>query len=328
MQRANFLKQNWNNYKQRLDGTILRGRAPCPACSKTLPLARCEECEMKSTTKIWLGVGLFVTGGAAALLGTARAAPADLVRDHYCGGGATETHTHWIPAQHSMPPAGEAGEAGVPADLPPDFQFALTLALIRGHLLVGDELVKAGNWDAALPHFLHPTEELYGGIKDKLADYNTPSFDEALAKLAAVVKEKRSADYPAAMTTVSDALAAGDAGLTAREPDWPSFTVATAIMALKAAAGEYGGAIVKGRIAKPVEYQDSRGFVWQAERMVESVANELVRKDEGSLKAVRAGFARLKKAWPAPVPPKVPVKNVTAVTNDVANIQRAAGKLM
>ena len=64
----------------------------------------------------------------------------------------------------------------VPADLPPDFQFALTLALIRGHLLVGDELVKAGQWDAAMPHFLHPTEELYGGIKDKVADYNTPAL--------------------------------------------------------------------------------------------------------------------------------------------------------
>ena len=35
-----------------------------------------------------------------------------------------------------------------------------------------------------MPHFLHPTEELYGGIKDKVADYKTPAFDSALLKLA------------------------------------------------------------------------------------------------------------------------------------------------
>ena len=237
-------------------------------------------------------------------------------------------NTHWILAQHNMPAGGEAGEAGVPADLPPDFQFALTLALIRGHLLVGDELVKAGQWDAAMPHFLHPTEELYGGIKDKVADYNTPAFDSALLKLADTVKQKNSADYATALQPVMEALAAGDTGLKAKEKDWPSFVVATAIMALKAAANEYEGAIVKGRIAKPVEYQDSRGFVWQAERMIDSAAIELGRKDAGALKTVQSRLAQLKKIWPAPVPPKTPVKSAAAVAADVAAIQRASGKLM
>ncbi len=284
---------------------------------------------MKSTAKVWLGVGLFVTGSAAALpQAKAPAAPVDLAHGRGFEGHTQQAPAPWILAQHSMPAGGEAGEAGVPADLPPDFQLALTLALIRGHLLVGDELVKAGKWDEALPHFLHPTEELYGGIKDKLSDYKMPPFDAALVKLADVVKSKRSADYASAMQAVADALAPGDAALKARQPDWPSFMVATAIMTLKAATSEYGEAIVKGRIAKPVEYQDSRGFVWQAERMIESVASELARKDDSALKAVRAGFARLKKVWPAPVPPKVPVKSAATVINDVASIQRAAGKLM
>jgi hypothetical protein len=286
---------------------------------------------MKSTTKIWLGVGLFVTGSATALpQGTAPAATSVVPRDHGLQGDAVRepVGSHWILAQHNMPAGGEAGEAGVPADLPPDFQFALTLALIRGHLLVGDKLVKAGQWDAALPHFLHPTEELYGGIKDKVATYNTPPFDGALLKLADAVKQKNSADYAAALQPVTDALAAGDAGLRAREKDWPSFVMATAIMALKAAAGEYGGAIVKGRIAKPVEYQDSRGFVWQAERMIDGVASELGRKDASALKAVQSRLGQLKKVWPAPVPPKVPVKSAAAVTADVGAIQRAAAKLM
>ena len=284
---------------------------------------------MKSTAKVWLGVGLFVSGSAAALPhAPACAAPVDLAHGRDLHGHAQQAQAPWVLVQHNMPSGGEAGEAGVPADLPPDFQFALTLALIRGHLLVGDELVKAGKWDEALPHFLHPTEELYGGIKDKLEDYKTPPFDAALMKLADVVKDKRSADYASAIHAVTEALAPGDVALKAREPDWPSFVVATAIMTLKAVTGEYGGAIVKGRIAKPVEYQDSRGFVWQAERMIESVANELSRKDDNTLKVVRVGFATLKKAWPTPVPPKVPVNSAAAVIRNVSAIQRAAGKLM
>ena len=44
----------------------------------------------------------------------------------------------------------------------PISHFALRIALMRGHLLVGDELVKQQQWNAALPHFLHPSEEIYG----------------------------------------------------------------------------------------------------------------------------------------------------------------------
>ncbi|PWT86280.1 MAG: hypothetical protein C5B56_12690 [Proteobacteria bacterium] len=282
---------------------------------------------MKSTSKIWLGVGLFVTGAAAA---APPAAANDLQRDHGLLTAQPSAHPQWILMQHNAhgSEGGEAGEAGVPADLPPDFQFALTLALIRGHLLVGDELVNAGQWDGALPHFLHPTEELYDGIKEKVTNYNTPPFADALLKLADVVKAKRSADYPAAVAAVASALAAGDAGLKAREADWPSFMVATAVMALKSAAGEYGEAIVKGRIAKPVEYQDSRGFVWHAEQMIESVAPELERKDPSALKSLRASFAQLKKIWPSPMPPKTPVKTAAAMAADVTAIQRSAAKLM
>jgi hypothetical protein len=287
---------------------------------------------MKSQTKIWLGVGLFVTGSAAAWppgpASTATIAPAPHAPSSELMPGVAQRGAPWILVQHSMPAGGEAGEAGVPADLPPDFQFALTLALIRGHLLVGDELVRAGKWDAALPHFLHPTEELYGGIKDKVAGYYTPAFDTALLKLADVVKDKNSVAYTNALQAVTAPLAAGDAGLKMKQSDWPSFIVATAIMALKAAISEYGEAIVNGHIAKPVEYQDSRGFVWQAERMIDGVAPDLTRKDAAALKAVRAGFVPLKKAWPAATPPRVPVQSAAAVAEEVAAIQRAAAKLM
>ena len=92
---------------------------------------------------------------------------------------------------------------------------------------------------------------------------------------------------------MTGALDAGDAGVKAKEADWPSFVVATAIMALKAAISEYEEAIVKGQIAKPVEYQDSRGFVWQAERMIDSVGQRLGSQGSGSaeIRARRLGAA-------------------------------------
>ena len=284
---------------------------------------------MKSRTKIWIGVGAFVVAGAGA--GEAAEAPSlDRLRmqsgpsDVALSAPLRLAEMKQMKHEHGE----EGGEKGN-ANLPPDLDFALKIALIRGHLLVGDQLVKENQWAAALPHFLHPGEELYGPIRGKLKDYKTPPFAAALKTLANVVKGKKGgADYDNAVKAVNDALAAADAGLKEKQKDWTSFTVETALEALKSATGEYEEAIVKGRIAKPVEYQDARGFVWQAEAMIEAIAPALEQKDKDALAAVRSGFVELKKAWPTAMAPKVPVKDHAAVLADVSRIELAAGKLM
>jgi len=312
---------------------------------------------MKTKTKIWLGVGAFVVAGsgaagaldtrAATLLdGTALAtanrdanpprAAGPVLAQHRHGGEGGERvaraskGTKAKSRQGGEGGEGEAGEAGAAATkLAPDLDFAVRIAQIRGHLLVGDELVKHGQWNAAYPHFRHPTEELYGPIRGKLKDYKTPPFEAALKVLANVVKSKRAGDdYDRALKAVNDALDAADRGLKDRQANWDAFTVETALEVLKSATGEYQEAIVKGRIAKPVEYQDARGFVWQAERMIDAVAPTLEKKDADALNQVRGVFADLKKAWPAPMPPTAPVKDYGAVLGDVSRIELAAGKLM
>ena len=55
---------------------------------------------------------------------------------------------------------------------------------------------------------------------------------------------------------------------------------------------------MKGRIAKPVEYQDARGFVWQAEKMIESDRAGAGEEGRGRAQAGARGLAELKKAWP------------------------------
>src|SRR5882724_7815040 len=280
---------------------------------------------MKSRTKIWLGVGAFVVAGAgvtgaataqtvdplrmsdtASDLAIARAlAPAaDFSAAKKQGGehGEHGAKTNVKANAKGKKQGGEGGEGGEEggakggAQLPPDLDFALKIAQIRGHLLVGDELVKQGQWAAALPHFLHPSEELYGPIRGRLKDYQTPQFSSALKLLSDAVKAKKGGeDYDKALKAVEDALAAADAGLKSKQPNWDSFAVETALELLKSSTTEYQQAIVKGRIAKPVEYQDSRGFVWQSEKMIESVAPALEKKSADALKAVRDGFAELKK---------------------------------
>src|SRR4029453_154793 len=110
--------------------------------------------------------------------------------------------------------------------------------------------------------------------------------------------------------------------------DWAGFVTAAAGETVKAAAGEYQQAIVGGRIAQPVEYQDARGSIFHAERLIESVAPDLEKKDAAALRAVRAGFAELKKAFPAPMPPRAPVKEHGALLADVSRSGRAAGRLV
>jgi hypothetical protein len=296
-----------------------------------------QDVVMKSKNKIWFGAGAFVIAGTATsgVMGPlAEAAPSGIRADARPGffrspQGGVLLAQH---SEHGKPGAGEAGEAGESsgiANLPSELAFATRIALLRGHLLVGDELVKQQQWNAALPHFLHPTEELYSDLKDTLADYKVAPFDGALKALADVVRgRKGAADYARAQKLVNGSLADADRAMQGRTGDWPGLVVEAAIETLKVAGAEYKAAIVDGRIAKPVGYQDARGFVWQAERMIGSVSDTLEKKNPEALASVRTGLAELKKAFPSPMPPRAPVKNPADVLADIARIELAANKLM
>jgi hypothetical protein len=289
---------------------------------------------MQTRHKIWLGVGVFVIAGVGASGAAGRAADGSAM-DHDppdLAGAAPTARSAFVLAQHHVPNADEGGEEGGErgtAALAPELAFAVRIALLRGHLLVGDELVVQQQWSAALPHFLHPGEEIYNDIRDQLADHRVPAFDASLATLSRIVKARKGGvDYDNAMTAVSKALTAADVAMKAKQQDWAGFTLRAAIETLKAAAGEYQAAIVGGKIAKPVEYQDARGFILQAERMIESVAPDLQGKDAAGFDRVRAGLAELKKVFPSPLPPRIPVRDQGAVLGEISRIELAAGGMM
>jgi hypothetical protein len=241
-------------------------------------------------------------------------------------------HSHGAPAQAT--PAGDGGEGGegaanaeADARLEPSLRFYRDIQLVRGHLLVGDELIKAGRWADALPHFLHPVEELYDHLAPQLKEMKLKPFLQQLKSLAQTVKAKSQAAYDAALKATDARLDPIDAHMKAAKTDWMPFAVETALETLRTAHGEYSQSIEGGKFAKAVEYQDSRGFVWQAERLIASVGGELDAKHPDAAKKLHAELAVLKSAWPAVLPPAAPVLDPSQVAGTISKIELALGSV-
>jgi hypothetical protein len=274
----------------------------------------------KLTRKLWVGIGAATIAGAS------------------FAGGVAAQDTHKGHQRAQPPAAGDTdaatktpdpgGEAYLTDGGPRDtrIRFYRDIALMRGHLLVGGQLIELGLWDEALPHFLHPTEELYGVMEKYIKMHNIRPFRHELQALAQAVKARRKGAYEQALKVVDQRLEGALA--VARKFMTPllGFTAKSAAEVLKVALSEYETSIEHGRFAKPVEYQDSRGFVWQAERMIEGAAAELAKADAGALATIRRALAELKTAWPAPMPPEKPILEPGKLSALISDIELHASR--
>jgi hypothetical protein len=273
----------------------------------------------KLSRKLWIGIGAVSIAGAP--LSTAVRAQ-------------TPAHTGHQPANSQEPAAAsatpaEGGEAYLTDGGPRDtrIRFYRDIALMRGHLLVGDQLIAKELWDEALPHFLHPTEELYGQLEKYIKLHKITPFARDLQALAQAVKAKRKGAYEQRVKVVEQRLTAAlDVAKRFMTPPLRTFTVKTAVEVLHAAQSEYESSIEDGKFIKPVEYQDSRGFVWQSERMLGAIASELEGIDAVGLAKVRSDFERLKTAWPDAVPPAQPLLAVGEISALVSDIELHVAK--
>lgn len=256
------------------------------------------------TRKIWTSLGvvsavsMVVTVPSVAQHGSHGAAPAPAVKD----GAPVAT------AGMTRPQSGETYLTdGGPRD--PRIRIYRDIALMRGHILVGTELVNADRWDDALPHFLHPTEELYGAMERYIKLHKVTPFDKQLKALAQAVKAKNKPAFQQAAKLVearlSNALTSFRRFMTVQP--FTSYTMRTVAETLKVAKAEYAQAVEDGRITKPVEYQDSRGFVWHAEQLILAHQKDLAKVDAARLSEVRRQLTALKAAWPNALPPEKPV---------------------
>src|SRR3954447_3592323 len=155
--------------------------------------------------KVWVGLGtaVLVTSQVAAHE-EALPAPDAAVRVDRSGsslkvaqgpGGHGAVHIARAGGEGGEADEGGAAQKDYDAKMPPALRFYRDIELIRGHLLVGDELVRAGRWAEALPHFLHPSEEIYGKIRNDLKTCEVAPFLSALKALAQTVKAKNEAAY-------------------------------------------------------------------------------------------------------------------------------------
>lgn len=235
------------------------------------------------------------------------------------------------PAQ-AVVPAPAKPESGtavkIPTALPADVAFGRFIALIRGHLLTGEQLVKQRDWRDAHPHFMFPLEEIYGVIREDLRGYKTPPFDGALKALARTVGARNPRQFPKAFEKVQGALAAADADLKRRQADWPRFELTVAVEVVKTAAEEYEDATAKDRIVHAVGYRTARGFILQADRMVESVAGDLAAKNADALRDLRDGMSQLKQAFASVDAPRRPPIDEAALNGIVSRIELAGGRLI
>ena len=153
------------------------------------------------------------------------------------------------------PPAEETSAVEISAELS-DVAYLVRLGLMRGHLLVSNELYELGALDAARTHSKHPADELYAGMGNEFAARGTTGFGAELAAHA----EAAEGDDAAA---VGDAYAALTAAIdTSEAAVSPSTTMIAEVVVelLREAAREYAIGIVDGRLANAHEYQDAYGF--------------------------------------------------------------------
>jgi hypothetical protein len=251
--------------------------------------------------RLWIGIGTATLAGAVASGAVAQEAKHPGHKEH---ANTSE------PGSPNMLAAPQAGEAYLTDGGPRDTRIRIyrDIALMRGHLRVGDELIREDRWEDALVHFLHPTEELYGVMERYIKLHGVTPFDRELKAQAEAVKAKRMGAYEQNKKVVQRRLTAAlEKFKTFMTPPISSFTVRSANEVLKVAGMEYEAAIEDGRFVNLMEYQDARGFVWTAEDMYAEVTKNLEKIDPAPLKEIRELISKMKTAFPAPMPPAEPI---------------------
>jgi hypothetical protein len=204
-------------------------------------------------------------------------------------------------------------------------EFLFKLGLLEGHLVIGKALLDIDQPRAALPHFGHPVRELYDDIHEALPARGVADFDTDLIALEAMVAAKpkdpaTNAKFAAVMGIVAAARASVPEALRDAEP----FMLGVLGDIMETASEDYSEAIERGRIEKPVEYHDSRGYLlYAASEMTRLEAMPALRGD-ARLQAFRGELAKAQAIVGPLLPPERPLKSVAQFKAIVANAKTIA----
>ena len=270
--------------------------------------------KQSKTVELFLALGLATALGACNTPSTSSGEGSGAVSE-----ATPAATTHAGGESHAQ--GGEGGEGGSTSGNA-DVDYMVTLGLMKGHLLVAEELREQGNYEEAEPHMSHPVDELYGSVEGQLSERNVPEFKSTLVELQDLAKSapdrpQTTTAFNAAEKSIDDAIAA----LPAEQRQSPEFVVATIQQMLTTAADEYEAAIAEGKFVELVEYQDSRGFVLYAEELYKTIAEQMSQENPAAHQVITSSLAELKTAWPAVNPPATPVKTPSEVRDLVSKIK-------
>ncbi|BDI19115.1 hypothetical protein ANSO36C_49170 [Nostoc cf. commune SO-36] len=210
-----------------------------------------------------------------------------------------------------------------------DVDYMSKLGLMKGHLLVAQELLDQNQPKQAEPHIGHPVEEIYVDVEEQLNERKVKEFKTTLVSLQDLVKSspkdsKVKTNFTSSVQAVDGAIAA----LPADQRSKPGFVLQVINELLDSANSEYGAAIANGKITAPIEYQDSRGFVVYANDLYKGISSQVAQADPEAHKAIDASFVELIKVWPAAIPPAKAVKTANDVTKLVKTIEENSQKVV
>ena len=201
-------------------------------------------------------------------------------------------------------------------------EIMFKLGLMQGHLMIGRALIEAGQPTLALPHFGHPVRELYDDVSREITRRGLTQFDGELIALEALAAGKPG--DPAMLAQYDKVLRIMDA-VRATVPselrDNQRFMLGVLGEIAVVASEDYNESVEGGKIAKPVEYHDARGYLLYFNQ-------ELNRLDARPGKAspnLAAAHVKLKEmqAIVGPLlPPQKPIRTVAAFKAIVAQYKQ------
>ena len=204
-------------------------------------------------------------------------------------------------------------------------ELLFRLGLLEGHLMVGRELIDANQTRLALPHFGHPIRELYDDISGELARRGVTGFDGELIALEALAAGKptdpaMTAQYQKVVGIIAAVRATVPAGLQDNE----RFMLGVLGEVATIASEDYSESIEGGRIEKPVEYHDSRGYLIYADRELRRLEGRPGLRGSPNLVLARAKLTEMREIVGSLLPPELPLKSVADYKAVVAQFKQSA----
>jgi len=277
---------------------------------------------MHRRTKLWSSLSLAALVGGGAASGYAE-------QDSAGHPAAAPAFDH--ASQVAMAPGGEGAGAegeGLAAAIDPatnDVAYLSQLGLMRGHLLVGLQLYRAGHVDHARTHMKHPKSELYADLVPAFESRGAKGFGDQLTTLSSAVESDGSdrKAVEAAYANVLEGISEAESHVTATDP---ASRLKVVVSLMRTAAEEYAIGVVDGKVVNGHEYQDAFGFTQTAETMVDNIEAGDNAELAAALKDIDGHIQALYDAgtWPDVMPPATVEADASQLYGAAARVEITA----